>query len=613
MGQCHTSTSKIDKVVFHPECSPKCHGELESPSDLSSTGATRLPSSDSIPGSILIEGDKPPAAPAAPLPPLSIHGSTYVERKKHGVGKTCRYALESLMSSFPQAYKAEDVARRAKRMLVNRYGFTDDNTVYGESTCPDEINHTEQSLGHFLSEDWGERFQMGGIGGCPFVGKAGFDALLSHAPDNGNVLIMFGPHVGISPEGQVGKYVRAGQQRCSTACGAAIAAFEAGMTGDMADQGDKDIEQSFLKQAIGKQAHAISKAEVPMAELAYRTYQVVEGMMMELMHGIGKSCSSTSFKQIVLLGGIQINMPSPHHEHFLPLKFIMASRKDSESTMELTDLFPAFSLMELDEQAIGVSLNRYFAGFRTNADMVRFSQAILQVRYGFSRLNTLYGQSLCADEVNHARGELGDLMRRSWGKVFNLGGIGGIPFVGKTGFGAFSAHVPDNGNLLILYGPHVGLSPTGEIGKLLRTGQHHLTRTCPTAIAAYESGLFCSQSCSDDPNSHDMMTHLKRIVSPKSKSISQSEEPMATLAKQMFQISDSMLCEITNHDFGHGWLALLGGIQINLPPPLAGVFLPLKFTISRKGECEVDLMPDLINQFDIHQTDEVEVLQRRPE
>ena len=34
-------------------------------------------------------------------------------------------------------------------------------------------------------------------------------------------------------------------------------------------------------------------------------------------------------------------------------------------------------------------------------------------------------------------------MASYWGECFPMGGIGGAPFVGKTGFGAFSAHVPD--------------------------------------------------------------------------------------------------------------------------------------------------------------------------
>lgn len=62
-------------------------------------------------------------------------------------------------------------------------------------------------------------------------------------------------------------------------------------------------------------------------------------------------------------------------------------------------------------------------------------------------------------------------MHLAWGgDEFNLGGLAGVPFVGKTGFGAFSHHVPVDGNILIVFGPHVGISPEGELGKTKRIG-----------------------------------------------------------------------------------------------------------------------------------------------
>jgi hypothetical protein len=32
-----------------------------------------------------------------------------------------------------------------------------------------------------------------------------------------------------------------------------------------------------------------------------------------------------------------------------------------------------------------------------------------------------------------------------------------MPFVGKTGWGAFSSHCPEDGNIVILFAPHVGV------------------------------------------------------------------------------------------------------------------------------------------------------------
>jgi hypothetical protein len=38
-----------------------------------------------------------------------------------------------------------------------------------------------------------------------------------------------------------------------------------------------------------------------------------------------------------------------------------------------------------------------------------------------------------------------------------MGGLGGLPFVGKTGFKAYSSHVPKDGHIFILFAPHVGI------------------------------------------------------------------------------------------------------------------------------------------------------------
>jgi len=525
----------------------------------------------------------------------------YAERAKVDISVPA--ALRTVNKCFPGAVQAKDVASRSKRFLSRRYGLEGDNTMYGESTCPDEINHMDCSLGAYMQQDWGECFQMGGIGGCPYVGKEGYEVMLSHIPDDGNVVIMFGPHVGVSPEGEVGKFSRIGQKKLSTACGAAIAAFNAGSAGDFSDQGDQDIQQSMLKQRLGKQAAEIAKTEVPMAELAMRAYSLVEEMVTEIVtHPAG--C-----KHLVLIGGIQINMPEPFPEYFLPLKFTISS-KIGKAAPTLTDLLPDFKALAMDETAILRSLNEQFPGFKGNEDLLKYSKDILQVKYGFTNRNTLYGQSIGADEANHVTGELSDQMRHTWGHVFNLGGIGGIPFVGKTGFTAFSHHVPDNGNLFVVYAPNIGISPTGEIGKLLRDGQQKLTATCSSAIQAYDSVLKGERV--PDGATHDMMIHLKRALAGKATAISKAKDPMAALAREMFEISDKQMRDIINFGFGSGWLALLGGIQINLSSPYVSVFLPLKFTIAKKGTSEVDLMPQLLQQFKIHEDGgDTELLRRK--
>ncbi len=57
--------------------------------------------------------------------------------------------------------------------------------------------------------------------------------------------------------------------------------------------------------------------------------------------------------------------------------------------------------------------------------------------------NTLFAQSICPDEINHEVGDITNIFSGYLGEVFHMGGLAGIPFTGKTGFGAFKSHVPD--------------------------------------------------------------------------------------------------------------------------------------------------------------------------
>jgi hypothetical protein len=45
--------------------------------------------------------------------------------------------------------------------------------------------------------------------------------------DDGNIILLFAPHVGIDRDGNVGKIYRQGQSNCTSACGAAIGALAA--------------------------------------------------------------------------------------------------------------------------------------------------------------------------------------------------------------------------------------------------------------------------------------------------------------------------------------------------------------------------------------------------
>ena len=134
--------------------------------------------------------------------------------------------FQKMHALFPGALPSRAVLHRSAELLHAKLGATPSNTIYADSVCPDEINHEESALPFVMAHFWGRRaFPMGGLAGVPFVGKTGFFAFSHHVPEDGNVLILFGPHVGISESGELGKHHRLGQSCESSACGAVLAAY----------------------------------------------------------------------------------------------------------------------------------------------------------------------------------------------------------------------------------------------------------------------------------------------------------------------------------------------------------------------------------------------------
>jgi len=211
--------------------------------------------------------------------------------------------------------------------------------------------------------------------------------------------------------------------------------------------------------------------------------------------------------------------------------------------------------------------------------------------HGLKRSNTIYGQSICSDEINGDKGHLSTLLTSYYGRTFPMGGIGGAPYVGTTGFMAFSHHVPDNGHVLIVFGPHVGFSPAGEPGKFLRTGQADLSTSCGAVIAAYSQ-------CTSDPNMaadpQDMeQSWLREKLAPHCAEVAASKNVMVELALKAYKVVEEEMLSIINTNYGPGNLVLVGGIQINMPYPSPGFFLPMHFSLRSASKQPINLMPAL--------------------
>ena len=234
----------------------------------------------------------------------------------------------TLRRCFPGALPSSTL-HEAVSEILEAEGLTPENTLYGQSLCSDEINNEAGGTGNLMMEHWGvnnEHFPLGGIGGAPYVGKTGFGAFSGHVPDGGNVIMLFGPHIGISDEGVLGKFLRHGQHKCSTACGAVVGAYKACEAGKGRESDPNDMQQVWLEKHIGSSMERINSAEEPMEELMRATFEHIEQEVDTIVH------TKFSAGKLVLIGGIQLNIGKPFADHFLPLSFRVLQTGQPERT-----------------------------------------------------------------------------------------------------------------------------------------------------------------------------------------------------------------------------------------------------------------------------------------
>ena len=223
--------------------------------------------------------------------------------------------------------------------------------------------------------------------------------------------------------------------------------------------------------------------------------------------------------------------------------------------------------------------------------------------HGFSADNTLLGTSFCCDEVCR---DLEDELKEIFGQNFHIGGIAGFPFGGNAAFGAMAHHIPNGGNLVICYGPHVGIDFDGVVGKVNRRGHHGSGACCNTSIgslayvkAVSEGKLEIRSPAFSDPTDAQqvfvdemLLEHTDRLL--------QAKDEMVELPHAVFDCQEKLLKRIMDKccpkDVPKGTkIALLGGIQVNTPEGTAEYFMPKKFhLLNSDGVVEKDLTEELV-------------------
>lgn len=244
-----------------------------------------------------------------------------------------------------------------------------------------------------------------------------------------------------------------------------------------------------------------------------------------------------------------------------------------------------------------------FPGVITSHQLARSLNVLLKPK-GFTKDNTLLATCFDCDEVCR---DLEDELRAAYGQNFNLGGIAGFPFGGHTAFGAMAHHVPHNGSLLIVYGPHVGIDHDGAIGRVNRRGHNGSGTCCSTSIAglayvrAVKEGMKTRTHDPADPANAQqvfvddaLMKHADRLLGASEPNLELPHVVYDCISELLGRIMDKCLPKDMEPEIK---IALLGGIQINTPEGTPEYFLPKKFSLmDYKGNEEEDLLVKLIEE-----------------
>jgi hypothetical protein len=262
-----------------------------------------------------------------------FHASTLQDKEGYPAENP---AFDKIVKSFfPSALSNKDLEMRVVSVLANK-GFTGPNTLLATSLCCDEL---ARRLEDDFVKIYGDNFNLGGLSGFPFAGNTGFGAMAAHIPDNGNCLMIYGPHVGISKDGTVGKVERSGIALVDTCCGSAVAASnylkgitEGGATISTKIQSFTDFQQGAVQELILPHGKRLKDAKNRMLELPYALYDSQDLLMREIV----KTGASGLKKGTAMLGGIQINTGPDTLDYFHPLRFDFV---DNEGEV-IEDLLP---------------------------------------------------------------------------------------------------------------------------------------------------------------------------------------------------------------------------------------------------------------------------------
>lgn len=231
--------------------------------------------------------------------------------------------LEIIRKYYPNAITLIDSVNRAIDYYEEVLLLEPSKIMFADSICSDDVNSIQYPT---RAHEFLGPFKMGGLNGFPFTGLTGMRAFASHVPDDGAVLIYYGPHIGITKEGVIGEIHRIGQSKNSNCCGAAKGALSKLLKNEIIahEVSEIDYQMNVLEQILFKQKSRILQSELPIFEATEVIYEAIDERINELV-----SLTKYNCKYVILVGAILINSDSDMGSYTSTKRFDIINLKDN--------------------------------------------------------------------------------------------------------------------------------------------------------------------------------------------------------------------------------------------------------------------------------------------
>ena len=130
-------------------------------------------------------------------------------------------------------------------------------------------------------------------------------AFAHHIPDEGSAFIFYGPHIGVTLEGDLGKMYRPRQEQTGNSCGALMLALSRFQdSGYSPIMNDDDYQQMKLEENLLSYREQILDSENQAKAITEATYEIIN----QKVHDHLRTCKDEfHVDKVALLGGIIIN------------------------------------------------------------------------------------------------------------------------------------------------------------------------------------------------------------------------------------------------------------------------------------------------------------------